>query len=231
MASRQKLGWIFRGSAYCQIIQQENKQKHLEWAREHLEEALNNEFEDVLWTDESSIMLECYQRFCWQKRGTPAKLKPKAKHPCKVHVWAGISFQAKTPIVIFEGIMNGTGLIDVFKAGLVPYLNQVNINPHLMQDNDPKHTSARVALWFQEMNISWWKTPAESPDLNPIENLWHELKEYLRRVVKPKTKAELVTVILQFWETIDIAKCKKYVGHLRKVVPKIIDMNRGPTGY
>ena len=56
------------------------------------------------------------------------------------------------------------------------------------------------------MNINWWKTPPESPDMNPIENLWHELKEYIRRVIKPKTKDELVAGILEFWETVDIAK-------------------------
>ena len=27
------------------------------------------------------------------------------------------------------------------------------------------------------------------PDANPIENLWHELKEFVRREVKPKIKA------------------------------------------
>ena len=43
-----------------------------------------------------------------------------------------------------------------------------------MQDNDPKHTS-RYAK-----HINWWKTPASSPDLNPIENVWHTMKEYLR---------------------------------------------------
>ena len=146
-------------------------------------------------------MLECHRRFCWRKTGTQAKPKPRAKHPCKVHVWAGISCQGKTPIVIFEGLMNATGLIEVFKSGLIPYLNQVNSNPCLMQDNDPKHTSARVGLWFEDMGINWWKTPAESPDLNPIENMWHELKEYIRRVVKPKAKDELVAGILEFWET------------------------------
>ncbi len=83
----------------------------------------------------------------------------------------------------------------------------------------------------QQNNINWWKTTAESPDLNPIENLWHELKEYLRRVVKPRTKDQLISGILEFWETVTIEKCRKYVGHLKKVVPKVIEMNGGPTGY
>ena len=61
--------------------------------------------------------------------------------------------------------------------------------------------------------------------------MWHELKEYIRRVVKPKTKDELVSGIFQFWDSVDIAKCKKYIGHLRKVVPKVIEMDGGPTGY
>ena len=42
-------------------------------------------------------------------------------------------------------------------------------------------------------------TPPESPDLNPIENMWHELKEYIRREVKPRTKDELVEGIKEFW--------------------------------
>ena len=50
-----------------------------------------------------------------------------------------------------------------------------------MMDNDPKHTSGYSADWMRKYSVKWWKTLAESPDLNPIENLWHELKEYIRR--------------------------------------------------
>ena len=185
----------------------------------------------VLWTDECTVMLECHRRFCWRKSSAAPQEKSRAKHPCKVHVWAGIGCQCKTLIVIFDGKMFATGFIEVLKAGLIPYYNEVNKKTRLMQESDPKHTSARVWLWFQDTGVNWWKTPAESPDFNLIENLWHELKEHNQRVIKPTTKDELVAGTLQFWETVNIAKCKKYFHHLKKVVPKVIETNGGPTGY
>jgi hypothetical protein len=100
-----------------------------------------------------------------------------------------------------------------------------------MQGNDPKHTSNMAKEWMEGKSINWWKTPAESPDLNPIENLSHELKEYIRREVKPKVKEELIDGIQQFWGTVDQAKCEKYIGHLQKVIPKVIELEGSATGY
>ena len=84
--------------------------------------------------------------------------------------------------------------------------------------------------WIEE-EINWWKTPPESPDMNPIENFRHELKEYIRRVAKPKSKEELVEGIKEFQRTVDVRKCNKYIGHLRKVVPKVIEVGGNATGY
>lgn len=78
LASREMLGWTFRGSAYCQVIREANKQKRLDWALQYSQEAAtDNGFEDVLWTDESSIQLECHRRFSYRKMGEPAKPKPR----------------------------------------------------------------------------------------------------------------------------------------------------------
>ena len=77
LRSRSKLGWTFRGSAYCQLIRQANKEKRLDWAEKNLQAALKDEFKDVIWTDECSVMLECHRRFCCRKIGTQAKPKPR----------------------------------------------------------------------------------------------------------------------------------------------------------
>ena len=121
---------------------------------------------------------------------------------------------------------------DILDQTLLPFVREVFTSNHrFMQDNDPKHTSGYAQQFLEDHNINWWKTPAESPDLNPIENLWHELKEFIRRETKPKTKEELVTGIINFWDTVTVEKCTKYINHLKKVIPKVIELNGEATGY
>ena len=147
-------------------------------------------------------------------------------------MWAGISKRGSTGICIFDGIMDKDLYIAILDQTLIPFVKSVYPDGHrFMADNDPKHTSKAAQSFLVENNIYWWCTPAELPDLNPIENLWHELKEYMRREVKPKTKDQLVDGIKEFWKTVDVIKCRKYIGHLRKVIPEVIAVDGRATGY
>ena len=50
----------------------------------------------------------------------------------------------------------------------------------------------------------------------------------MHREVMPKNKDKLIQGILQF---VNVSKCQRYIGHLRKVLSKIIELNGDATGY
>ena len=189
LKGRKHLGWTFRGTAYCQMIRDVNKQKRLQWALANQD----YNFEDVIWSDETSVQLETHRHYCCKKKGQKPRYKPRPKHPLKVcsvlfkllimhfsqqvHVWGGISWNGRTEICIFDGIMDARLYTHILSRSLVPFLHRIYPKGHrFMQDNDPKHTSKHAQEFFESNNINWWRTPPESPDSNPIENLWHELK-------------------------------------------------------
>ena len=111
----------------------------------------------------------------------------RAKHPIKVHVWAGISLKGPTKIVTFEGIMDASLFVEILKEGLLPFIRDKFPHTHCFkQDNDLKHRSKLATDFMRDNGINWWKTVAESPDLNPIENFWHEIKEFIHREINPR---------------------------------------------
>ncbi len=77
---------------------------------------------------------------------------------------------------------------------------------------------------------SFW--PPESPDLNVIEAVWHEMKQYLKAIYQPKSKEELFEGIRHFWKTrMTVEKCQRYIMHIFRVYPQVIENEGGPTLY
>ena len=229
--SRKQQGWTLQTTRYCQLIKQKNKVKRLEFARQVLDS--EDTFDDIIFSNECSVSLQQYRRTCYRKVGEPTKRKPKPKHALKVHVWAGISRHGATKICIFDGIMNAILYCNILQSTLIPFLMETLPEHRFMQDNDPKHTSKRAKRFMEEKGVNWWRTPPESPDLNPIENLWHELKYYLETRIKPKTKEQLIGGIKKFWRNkVTVEKCGKYIDHvLYKAIPAVVEACGAATKY
>lgn len=73
--------------------------------------------------------------------------------------------------------------------------------------------------------------PASSPDINPIENIWSTMKDYLQREIKPRTKEQLVMGIKSYWETLTPKKCGTFIDHIHKVMPVVVLNSGGSTDY
>jgi transposase len=83
-------------------------------------------------------------------------------------------------------------------------------------DNDPKHTSQFVVKWLKDNIVKVLEWPSQSHDLNPIENLWSELKKRVR--------ARRSTNLTQFHQLCqeDWAKITQLiVGSLRKTTRNV----------
>ena len=229
---RARLGWIKSGPRYCQLVRAANRRKRVMFARHVLWH--RDTFDNVIFSDECTVMLEQHAKLCFRKKfDLVPKLKPTVKHPYKVHVWAGISKRGPTPLVIFDGIMDATFYTTILQSSLLPFIRDVYPDGYrFQQDNDPKHTSKLAQGFYAANDINWWKTPAESPDLNPIEMMWHELKHHLRRHVKPTNKDTLVAGISDFWTMkVTPEKCQKYINHINIVLPIVIQVNGHASGH
>lgn len=98
------------------------------------------------------------------------------------------------------------------------------------QDNDPKHTSNLAKAWFQNNNVNVLSWPSQSPDLNPIENLWGEVKVTIQGK-NPSNKDELWTLVKSAWENIPIEKCQKLVDSMPSRCLAVIKNNGYSTKY
>ena len=99
------------------------------------------------------------------------------------------------------------------------------------QDNAPCHTAKKVVDWFKANKIRVMDWPGNSPDLNPIENLWSRLKR-LVALKKPTTKRSLIESILNCWNhLITCNDLEKLVDSMQRRCKAVIAARGYATRY
>src|SRR5690242_1790443 len=71
----------------------------------------------------------------------------------------------------------------------------------LQQDNDPKHTSRVAKEFIAENSIHLIDWPSNSPDINPIENMWQIMKNNVEKRM-PRNTDELMRFMIEEWDAI-----------------------------
>ena len=215
-----------------------NIKKRLEWAKIHVKWTVQD-WAKVLWSDESPFELfgskgQNLIRCRDGERQHPDCVQQTVKHGGgKLMVWGCFSVKGMGPLIKVNGIMDQT----VYKNILVQQARPTLVRDGLtifQQDNDPKHTAKRNLSYmngprFPASLLNW---PAQSPNLNPIENLWLILDGKVRkRQVKPKNLEELMGMLQYEWSQIGPEIIQNLVNSMPRRCAAVIEAKGLWTKY
>ncbi len=213
--------------------------KRLAWAKNKKD--WTNEWENVIWSDESrfEVFRGDGRRYVWrtiQERYDPKCLIPTFKSGQEsVMVWGCFIKNKLGPLVRLEGRITAKIYIEeILEKHLLPFVNDLENNDNCIfqEDNAPIHTARIAKKWKEDNNITSLPWPAQSPDLNPIENLWDELDRKVRKHKPlPKNQDDLWRILQEEWLKLDENTIKSLVDSMPRRIAAVIENKGGPTKY
>uniref|UniRef100_A0A9J7ZZD1 Tc1-like transposase DDE domain-containing protein n=1 Tax=Cyprinus carpio carpio TaxID=630221 RepID=A0A9J7ZZD1_CYPCA len=133
----------------------------------------------------------------------PKCLKSSVKYPQSVMVWGAMSAVGVGPLCFIKGRVNAASYQEILEHFMLPSAEKLYGDEDFVFQHDlaPAHSAKTTGKWSTDHNITVLNWPANSPDLNPIENLWDFVKRKLRDA-RPNTLDELKAAIEASWASI-----------------------------
>lgn len=169
------------------------REKRRNWART-LQRWAKRHWRHVVWSDECYVQMGD-KATVYVTRAADEEFKEEClvpqftQSPLRLMVWAAIGMDYKSPIVILKypggkgGGMTAHWYRDqVLEPVLVEEIARLKKgrgHVTFMHDGAPAHRAKVTKEWFAGHNIELFHHPPSSPDLNPIENIWHLIKMHI----------------------------------------------------
>jgi transposase len=212
------------------------KKKRLVWAKAHKNWTVE-QWRNIIWSDESRFCVSYgdggprFWRLKIEKFSPQSKL-PVPKFPQSIMVWGCMSAEGVGNLEHVTCKINAEEYMDILARGLMPLLepDELFYGKIFQHDLAPAHAASSTARWMDQYLIEVLEWPGNSPDLNPIENIWGLLKRSLQKQTI-KTKDDLLKKLREEWERITPELCKKLIDSIPKRIEAVIRNKGGQTKY
>lgn len=157
---------------------------------------------------------------------------PTTKHPQKIMVWGCFSAFGRGSLYFIPAnvTVNAQKYLAILQSKL-PLTMNIHSVTCFQQDGAPAHTAKLVKKWLSDNDIDVLDWPGNSPDLNPIENLWELLK---RRLAKrsPKNLQDVRYWLTHIWcQEISKELCLNLVNSMPRRIRDVLRRRGQPTKY
>ncbi|KAL0149062.1 hypothetical protein M9458_055677 [Cirrhinus mrigala] len=211
------MGFSCRIPCVKPLLNNRQRQKRLAWAKDK-KDWTAAEWSKVMFIDESKFCISFGNQGprVWRKRGeaqNPRCLRSSVKFPQSVMVWGAMSSAGVAPLCFLRSEVNAAVYQDVLEHHLAP-----------------AHSAKATSTWFKDHGIPVLNWPANSPDLNPIENLWGIVKRKMR-YARPNNPEELKATIRATWALITPEQCHRLIDPMLRRIATVIQAKGAPTKY
>ncbi len=185
----------------------------------------------IVWTDEKIFrLMPQRKKFVVKLKDFEKKsdfpLEKKQNEGGGVMFWGAISDKGKILLSRLEGKITSFSFKFFLEHKAIPAIENVMGKSYIfMQDNAPAH-KGEALKFLQKSNISILDWPPQSPDINPIEQVWM----WMQSKIGPKqfiSQYELIDYIMDLWEKMPNELIQKFV----KSIPDRLQWIEDNEGY